>query len=86
MVGVDLAVVEQLGADAFLGTATEEHAVPQDDRHHAFVFQEMEAVEQEGEVGGGFGGEAVLYAGTRNRRATFSQTPCFMIQTRTAAR
>jgi hypothetical protein len=29
----------------------------QDDRHHAFVFQEVEAVQQEGEVGGGLGGQ-----------------------------
>ena len=59
--GVDVAVVEQLGADAFLGTATEEHAVRQDDCHHAFVFQVVEAVEEEGEVGGGLGGEAVAF-------------------------
>ena len=37
-----------------------QHAVGQDDGHHAFVLQEVEAVEQEGEVGGGFGGEAVV--------------------------
>ena len=59
--GVDVAVLEQLGADAFLGTATEEHAVRQDDGHHAFVFEEVEAVQQEGEVGGGLGGEAVAF-------------------------
>ena len=58
--GVDVAVLEQLGADAFFGTATEEHAVGQDDGHHAFVFQEVEAVQQEGEIGGGFGREAVV--------------------------
>jgi hypothetical protein len=31
----------------------------QDDGHRAFVAQEVEAVQQEGEVGGGFGREAV---------------------------
>ncbi len=29
--------------------------------HHAFVFQKVEAVEEEGEVGGGLGGEAVAF-------------------------
>ena len=58
--GVDVAVLEQLGADAFFGAATEEHAVGQDDRHHAFVLEVVEAVQQEGEVGGGLGGEAVV--------------------------
>jgi hypothetical protein len=53
---VDVAVVlEQLGADAFFRAAAEEHAVGQDDGHHAFVLQEVEAVQQEGEIGGGFG-------------------------------
>jgi len=47
-------------SDAFFGTATEEHAVGEDDGHDAFVFQEMEAVEQEGEIGGGLGREAVV--------------------------
>ena len=59
--GINVAVLEQLGADAFLGTATEEHAMRQDDRHHAFVFEEVEAVEKEGEVGGGFGGDAMAF-------------------------
>ena len=58
--GVDVAVLEQLGADAFLGAAPEQHAVRQDDGHHAFVFQVVEAVQQEGEVGGGFGRQAVV--------------------------
>ena len=58
--GVDVAVLEQLGADAFLRAATEQHAVRQDDGHHAFVLQEVEAVQQEGEVGGGLGGQAVV--------------------------
>jgi len=47
-----VAVLDQLGADAFLGTAPEQHAVGQDDRHHPFVFQEMESVQEKGEVGG----------------------------------
>jgi len=59
--GVDVAVFEQFGADAFLRAATEEHAVGQDDGHHAFVFQEVKTVQQEGEIGGGFGGEAVVF-------------------------
>ncbi len=59
--GVDVAVVEQLGADAFFGSATEEHSVRQDDGYHAFVLEEVEAVEEEGEVGGGLGGEAVAF-------------------------
>ncbi len=58
---VDVAVLEQLGADAFLRTAPEEHAVQQDDGHHAFVFEVVEAVEQEGEVGGRFGSESVAF-------------------------
>ena len=51
-----MAVVEQFGADGFFGTATEEHAMRQDARHHAFRFQEVKTVQQEGEVGGGLGG------------------------------
>lgn len=31
-----------------------------DDRHHALVLEEVEAVQQEGEVGRRFGGEAVI--------------------------
>jgi len=42
-------------ADTLLGSATEEHAMRQDDRHHAFVFEEVEALDQEGEVGGELG-------------------------------
>jgi hypothetical protein len=40
--------------------------VGQDDGHHAFVFQEVEAVQQEGKIGGGFGGEAVVFAVLRD--------------------
>jgi hypothetical protein len=50
--GVDVAVLEQFGADVFFGPAAKEHAVRQDDGHHAVVFQKMEAVQQEGEIGG----------------------------------
>jgi hypothetical protein len=50
--------VERL-RDALFDTASEEHAVRQDDRHHAFVFEEMEAVQEEGEVGGGLRSQAV---------------------------
>jgi hypothetical protein len=34
--------------------------VGQDDGHHPFVFQEVEAVQQKGEVSGGLGREAVV--------------------------
>ena len=57
---VDVAILQQLGADALLRAATEQHAVGQDDGHHAFVLQEVEAVQQKGEVGGGFRGQAVV--------------------------
>ena len=57
--GVDVAVLEQFGSDAFLRSASEEDSMRQDDGHHAFRFQIVEAVEQEGEVGCGLGGEAV---------------------------
>ena len=50
--GVDVAVLQQLGADALFGAAAEQHAVGQDDGHHAFVFQVVETVQQEGEIGG----------------------------------
>ncbi len=59
--GVDVAVFEQLGADALLRTATKEHAVGQDDGHHAFFFQEVKAVQEEGEIGGGLWREAVIF-------------------------
>jgi hypothetical protein len=56
--GVNVAVLEQLSADAFLGAATKEHAVRQDDGHDALILEEMKAVQEEGEVGGGFGRES----------------------------
>ena len=59
--GIDVAVREQLGEDAFFGATTEEHAVGQDDRHHAFFFEVVEAVQEEGEIGGGLGSEAVAF-------------------------
>ena len=43
-----------------LGTASEEHAMRQDDGHHAFVFQEVEAMQQEGKVGGGFRSQSIV--------------------------
>ncbi len=58
---INVAVLEEFLADAFLGTATEQYAVRQDDRHHAFVFEEVEAVQQKGKVSGGLGGEAVAF-------------------------
>ncbi len=59
--GIDMAVFQQLGADAFFCTATKEHAMGKDDRHHAFIFEVVEAVEEEGEIGGRFGGKAVAF-------------------------
>lgn len=32
----------------------------QDDGHHAFVLEEVETVQQEGKIGGGLGGQAVI--------------------------
>ena len=43
--GVDVAVLEQFGSDAFLRSASEEDSMRQDDGHHAFRFQIVEAVE-----------------------------------------
>ena len=59
--GVDVAVLEQLGANAFFRSATEKDAVRQDDGHHSFVFEEVEAVKEKCEVGSGLGGEAVAF-------------------------
>jgi len=59
--GVDVAVLEQLFADLFLGATAEEHAVRQDDGHDALVRQVMEAVQEEGEVGGGLRGQSVIF-------------------------
>lgn len=58
--GVDVVVFEQFGADAFFGTTTEEHAMWQDDGHDALVRQVVEAVQEEGEVGGGLGCDSVV--------------------------
>ena len=49
-----------LRADAFLRAAAEQHAVRQDDRHHAFVLQVVKAVQQEREVGRRLWGQAVV--------------------------
>ena len=57
---VDIAVLEQLRADALLRAAPEKNAVRQDDSHDAFRFQIMEAVQQKGEVRGGFGRKTVV--------------------------
>ena len=59
--GVDVAVFEQLGPDALFCTAAKEHAMGQDDRHHPFVFQEVEPMEQECEVSRGLGCQAVVF-------------------------
>ena len=49
-----MVVLEQPGANTRLDSTTEQHAVRHDDRHHAFLAQEVEAVQQESEIGGGF--------------------------------
>lgn len=59
--GVDVTVFEEFGADAFFGAAAEEDAVRQDDGHDAFFLEEMEAVQEKSEIGGGFGREAVVF-------------------------
>ena len=57
---VDVAIFEQLGADALFRAATKEHAVGEDDRHHPFGLQIVKAVQQKGEVSGGLGSQAVV--------------------------
>lgn len=59
--GVDVAVFKEFATDASLGPATEEDAVGEDDGHGAFLVEVVEAVQEEGEVGGGFGREAVVF-------------------------
>ncbi len=59
--GVYMAIRQKLGADALLGTATKEHAMGKDDGHDAFVFEEVESMEEEGEVCSRFGGEAMVF-------------------------
>ena len=49
--GIDVTILEQLGADAFFGTTTKQHTVGKNDRHHALFLQVGEAVQQKGEVG-----------------------------------
>ena len=58
--GVDVAVLQELLADAGLHAAAEQDAVRQDDGHDAVLLQKMEAVEQEGEVRSGARREAVV--------------------------
>ena len=53
---VDMTIFEQLLADGFFLAAAEQHAVGQDDRHHALIFEVVKSVQQEGEVGGALGG------------------------------
>ena len=54
--GIDVTIHEQLSADALLSTTTEKHSMGQDDGHHAFLSEEIKAVQQEGKVGGRFWG------------------------------
>ena len=52
--------LSSLRADAFFRAAAEQHAVRQDDRHHAVVLQVVQPVQQEGEVGRALGRHAVV--------------------------
>ncbi len=57
---VDAVVLDEFGSNAFFGTATEQHAVGQDERHGAVAAEVVEAVEQEGEVSGALRRYAVV--------------------------
>ena len=58
--GVDVAVVDQLTADALLYAAAEKYTVREDDGHRAVLLEVVEAVEQEGHVGRLLGREAIV--------------------------
>ncbi|MOA12537.1 hypothetical protein D3C78_1325440 [compost metagenome] len=47
---VDVAILEQLGTDASLSTASEQHTMRKNDGHHAILFEEMEAMQQKSKV------------------------------------
>lgn len=52
---VDMAIFQQLGADAFFCATTEQHAVGQDDGHHAVLLQVVESVQQKAKSAADFG-------------------------------
>ncbi len=56
---VDESVLQQFRSDTFFCTTPEEHSVGQDDGHHTFVFEIVEAVQQERKVGCRPGSEAM---------------------------
>ncbi len=58
--GVDIAVLQQFCADPLIRPAPEQHAVRQDDRHGAVLGEEVEPVQQEGEIGRRLRREAVI--------------------------
>jgi len=58
--GIDISVLEQLRADAFLRAAPEEHAVRQNDRHHALVLEVVESVQQKREIRRRLGRHSVI--------------------------
>lgn len=59
--GVDVTVLEQFFADSGFCSASKEDAVGEDDGHDAIFFEVVEAVKEEGEIGGGFGGDAMVF-------------------------
>ena len=59
--GVYVAVFKQFAADAFLRTATEQYAMRQDNGHSPFPLQVVEAVQQKGEVCGGFRSQPIIF-------------------------
>ncbi|MNJ58889.1 hypothetical protein D3C77_545460 [compost metagenome] len=56
--GFEVVVLDQLLADDAFLTASEQHAVRQDDGHDAVGLQVVQVVQQEGVVGLGLGGHA----------------------------
>src|SRR5690625_7248416 len=56
-----MAILEQLGADAAFNASSEQHTMRQNNRHGAFVAEEVETVQQEGKVRCGLRGQAVVF-------------------------
>ena len=48
---VDVAVLEQLGTNTRFHATTEQHAMRQDDSHHAIGLEVMETMQQKSQVG-----------------------------------
>src|SRR3546814_10831483 len=49
---IDMTILKQLGANARFGSAPEQHTMRQDDGHDAILLEEVEAVQQKGEISG----------------------------------